>query len=1033
MKKVLSFIAILVIGLALVGCKKDTTTGSTTATTNAKDTIKPLLDVAPKDVTIMFGDDYDFMTGVEATDNKDGNINSSVTIEKGTYNNQTPGQYVITYKVKDSDGNEQTATRNVTVLEKTSAIVIDGQKYAMAYNPILNPKTLMGNEPFSWHFDLTKVSVFSKDYFDFLYANYSDRLYSGWTNIAVTNGDDEIVLLRDHTCNEYSEAGTEVCTLNNKWSNGTVINDYQNVYGGFGSIIVPEGGHVIVFINDGANGAGSPRAFGDLLMLGGSGLGKEVKFQDPEIVVNLSTNELPKIVIPETNYIKKIKINEAFDLMTGVTVTDKETTNVTLTTKIYKLNGTVYEEADAISTAEVGTYAIEYYAPYDGTNQIFARRQVIVELDTVVETKYLTLGDDQVPVTLNPASWTAPNVHVYTKEFWDANYSSFSPNYYQWAVVAVTDNFGRIIELRSSWGQPFSHYTVEHPFGVTPDLSVWGNINTTNWSIDMITNLTVPEGGFVVGFGHASSTNEWRVWAYKHLLTNVDFEVNETADPQAKVDLNLSPIGVQFEGEWFDNSITFGGKDVAVDFNTPNWPTYYNIKNGQLYTKTFWDAIDQTQLVSINEGFMYQNGFIIVYNQFGKVVEIRDDNNFKEFTVANPTGAVPTTWVKGKPTQDLVVPENGFVLGLWLPSASTQTEIYQAFVHTSGVPSTAAGTTDVNPIGKKAEGKWFTSSISLGGKDVAVDYNTTSWPTYYSIVNAQLFTKEFWDAIDQTQLVSINEGFMYQNGVIIVFDQDGKVIEIRDDHNGKEFTVANPTGAVPTTWVKGKPTQGLVVPDGGFVIGMWLGNVNSKYDLYEAFIHTSGIPATAAGTTDVNAIGKTAESKWFSQDVVEPVANHVKYDDTEFLVTFNPANYDVYYTLPNAHLYNKAFWDAIDQSTLVSVTEGNMYQYSFLVVIDSTGKIVEIRDGLAETATHFTEANPAGIAATFTRLTPTKDLVVPENGYVLAFTAINGDSTLRTAGYKAFVHTSGSHIVGTTPRTTDINPIGTNLEIVINN
>ncbi len=850
MKKLLSLMVILVLGLALVGCKKDNneTTTSDNTTTQADD-ILPILSVAPTDVTIMYGEDYDLMTGVEATDNIDGDITDSVEIDNGGFDNETPGQYVITYTVEDSSGNSQTASRNITVQERMAAVVIDGEKFAMAYNPILHPKNLMGTGAVDangntidnpWHFDISKVSVFTKDYFDFLYTNYSDRLYAGWSNIAVTDADGEIVLLRDHNCNEYTEEGSEVCTVNNEWSNGTVDNDYKNTYGGLANITVPDGGHVIVFINDGVNESDSPRAFGDPLMGGGVGLGKEVTFQDPEVVVDHENNQLPVISIPEET--TNLLVGDTFDVMENVSVTDNEDSNVTLETTIKKFDGTTYVEVNEVTTTEESIYIVEYSAAYDETRDIYVRRQIVVATEAPVEE---------------------------------------------------------------------------------------------------------------------------------------------------------------------DKYITFNGQDLLVQYNTSEWPTYYSLSGGQLYTKDFWEnTIDQTQLVYINEGNMYKNGLIIVLNQFGKIIEIRDDQNETEFTLENPEGVAATDWTKEQPTNNLVVPENGFVLAYY-----TLTNAYKAFVHSSDSPQTGAGTTDVNAIGQKVSGEWFADSITVGDKELYIVENPANWAYYYNIYGGHLYTKDFFETIDQSQLVDITPGKMYQWSLVIVLNQFGEVIEIRDGLSSTEFNADNPAGVAAADWTAQTPTANLVIPENGFVLGF---TGDYRTEGYKTFVHSSGDHQTYGGTTDVNMVGEVVEGKWFT--------DFITVSDEKVAVTVNPTDWATYYNVPYGHLYTKAYWDTIDQSQLVSIDDGCMYQWGLIVVFDEIGKVVEIRD--AQTVTEFTEENPAGVAATsWAGNTPTANLNVPENGFVLAYYLNLED------GYKAFVHTSGDHNVG--GGATDVNAIGTTVTVPV--
>lgn len=59
---------------------------------------------------------FDETVGVTATDNKDGDITSSITIT-GTVDTATEGVYELTYTVSDSAGNEVSATRKVEVMD----------------------------------------------------------------------------------------------------------------------------------------------------------------------------------------------------------------------------------------------------------------------------------------------------------------------------------------------------------------------------------------------------------------------------------------------------------------------------------------------------------------------------------------------------------------------------------------------------------------------------------------------------------------------------------------------------------------------------------------------------------------------------------------------------------------------------------------------------------------------------------------------------------------------------------------------------
>jgi LPXTG-motif cell wall-anchored protein len=79
------------------------------------DVTPPVL-TAPAASSIQTGSTFDPATGVTATDDKDGDLTSAVTVS-GTVDTATEGTYTLTYSVTDAAGNTTTATRQVTVAD----------------------------------------------------------------------------------------------------------------------------------------------------------------------------------------------------------------------------------------------------------------------------------------------------------------------------------------------------------------------------------------------------------------------------------------------------------------------------------------------------------------------------------------------------------------------------------------------------------------------------------------------------------------------------------------------------------------------------------------------------------------------------------------------------------------------------------------------------------------------------------------------------------------------------------------------------
>lgn len=84
-----------------------------------KDTAKPILSgIDP--ITLKLNADFNPMAGVSAIDNADGDLTAQIVVD-GKVDTHHVGQYLLTYCVSDSNGNEACETRLVTVTESGSA------------------------------------------------------------------------------------------------------------------------------------------------------------------------------------------------------------------------------------------------------------------------------------------------------------------------------------------------------------------------------------------------------------------------------------------------------------------------------------------------------------------------------------------------------------------------------------------------------------------------------------------------------------------------------------------------------------------------------------------------------------------------------------------------------------------------------------------------------------------------------------------------------------------------------------------------
>lgn len=126
------------------------------------DTTKPVIELKGKEEVNIYVDDKFEDDGYTASDNYDGDITGSVSIE-GSVDTKKEGKYKLIYKVKDSSGNEGVAKRVINVKKKVvsnnnvsyseveakdltyiNGILIVNKKYGLPkdYNPGINAEAL---------------------------------------------------------------------------------------------------------------------------------------------------------------------------------------------------------------------------------------------------------------------------------------------------------------------------------------------------------------------------------------------------------------------------------------------------------------------------------------------------------------------------------------------------------------------------------------------------------------------------------------------------------------------------------------------------------------------------------------------------------------------------------------------------------------------------------------------------------------------------------------------------------------------------
>ena len=81
---------------------------STPDESEVTDSKPPVIRLTVSKVTISQGEEYDLMDGITAYDSIDGDLTGKIVIDRGNYDPDIPGEYVITYTLSDSSGNAAT-------------------------------------------------------------------------------------------------------------------------------------------------------------------------------------------------------------------------------------------------------------------------------------------------------------------------------------------------------------------------------------------------------------------------------------------------------------------------------------------------------------------------------------------------------------------------------------------------------------------------------------------------------------------------------------------------------------------------------------------------------------------------------------------------------------------------------------------------------------------------------------------------------------------------------------------------------------
>lgn len=129
--------AVLAATMLFTGCSDKKNTDSTTGNTDSKetkqateesskdkeksaDTTAPVITLSKTEYTVPEGEDVDFLEGVTATDDTDGDVTSKIKVDQSAVDFNTAGEYNVVLSVTDEAGNTAEQTIKLTVKPATN-------------------------------------------------------------------------------------------------------------------------------------------------------------------------------------------------------------------------------------------------------------------------------------------------------------------------------------------------------------------------------------------------------------------------------------------------------------------------------------------------------------------------------------------------------------------------------------------------------------------------------------------------------------------------------------------------------------------------------------------------------------------------------------------------------------------------------------------------------------------------------------------------------------------------------------------------
>lgn len=475
---------IMVLSCTLAACGgNSTTTGATSSTSGTPSTggktEELVITVEPTEVEMYAGDDIVLLFGVSVNNAKA----SLVVSDDGGFDNETPGEYTITYTA-ELDGKSATATRKITVLEPLSDVALEVQIDNLVDLNKWDGKVISFKN--SLYVELTENTTLGKNeddtYISGIFKNVSDQdvvlsIVGTYGSAAIIDKNGIVIEGRDGANSKFVNAENPD-RVGSKTTTMVIDGETVKVSDAFAkNMTIPAGGYAVVvqtgYAGDGFDYDGRGfiaqnviNKYGNMMRIYWVDSGKELtEYVDQAPVVSgnseilvpmgdtgfdLDSKVLDGLVISDDNGTFVTDDDVAYTTEEGCTIkleiVDKGEFNVdvaglyTITLKVTDGNGNAREFTRVINVSDVGISAITI-----GENKMYVSEEKIAinkDLSTVGSYAFL----------------------VYTSDY--TGTIGFSNG---WGVAIVCNEYGEIIRVYD--GTTGKYFDSENPFpdGSKPD------------------------------------------------------------------------------------------------------------------------------------------------------------------------------------------------------------------------------------------------------------------------------------------------------------------------------------------------------------------------------------------------------------------------------------------------------------------------------------------------------------------------------------------------------------------------------------